>query len=205
MVAFTLLFFQISKGILLLIVLFTIIGGITTFFLIQFLTRLKIKKKIKRGIKLEHDAQTFLIQQGYSIQAYHLPISYTLNLDNKPITIGLELDYIISKNGKTYVAEVKSGEHTATVYYAQTRRQILEYAIATKYDGYLLIDMHHKKIHKIQFPLEKQYFIPTYIKIGVILIASTILLFTLMLQKYYIYGNIGIVIFCIILYNKMKK
>lgn len=205
MVAFTMNLFQTPHLQLPLIVLFTIIGGGISFFLIRFFERKKIQKKIKIGIECEHEAAHFLKKNRYTIVAYHTSISYTIQENGKNILIPLELDYVVSKNGKTYVAEVKSGEHTATIRYAQTRRQLLEYAVATKYDGYLLIDMHHKTINSIEFPLNIRYRIPSLISYGILLLGIAVFLVNFAFKEYNIAGNIAIITICIFWFWKLSS
>ncbi len=115
----------------------------------------KQNKKIKRGIVLEEQAAKFLEQKGYTIVSHHKKIRYTLKLNNESHTINLETDYTAQKNGRSFLVEVKSGENTANMFYAPTRRQILEYYCATNYEGYLLVDMNSKKITEIAFPFKK--------------------------------------------------
>lgn len=204
MVAFTMIFFLLIQSELSLIVLFTIISGITTFFLIRYFDRKKIEKKIQRGIELEHEAAHFLKKQGYRIVSYHTPIGYTIKVNDVAISISLELDYIVSKHGKTYVAEVKSGEHTATIHYAQTRRQLLEYAVASKYDGYLLVDMHRKKIDEIAFPLDIQYATPSYVKYGIAMLGIAVCMLNFAYAEYTTIGTIAIVAICAVWFWNLR-
>lgn len=112
-------------------------------------------KKIKRGYLLEEKAADFLLKNKYSIISHHQKFEYSLIDNNQKIKINLESDYVVSKNNKTYLVEVKSGENTANIQYAPTRRQVLEYFFATNFDGYLLLDMNKEEIHEIEFPYKK--------------------------------------------------
>lgn len=198
MVAFTMILFSIEPKLFLLIVLFTITGGVITFFLIRFYDRKKVQKKILQGIKLEHEAQHLLKKEGYNIISHHAPLLYTIKQDNIPIPIQLELDYVVSKNGKTFFAEVKSGEHTATIHYAPTRRQMLEYAVAGNYNGYLLVDMFHKKIHHIEFPIHIKRKHPRYFKYGLVCIGIAIILANFAFKEFSTIGNVSIIMICIV-------
>lgn len=119
-------------------------------------------KKVLKGLKEEKRAAKLLEQHGYTVREFHPKVAYTLHVDNSSERITLELDYIVEKNNKKYVAEVKSGEHTSSILYAPTRRQLLEYAVATDFDGYLLVQTHTNTIQEIRFPISKKraIFIP---------------------------------------------
>ncbi|MFO7868287.1 MAG: hypothetical protein R6U95_03190 [Bacteroidales bacterium] len=114
------------------------------------------QKKIKRGLKLEEQAAKILTKNGYNILSNHEKFHYSLYDNTKKITIHLESDYVVSKRNKTFLVEVKSGEHTAHITYAATRRQLLEYYCASNFDGYILINMHTKTLHTITFPFTKK-------------------------------------------------
>ncbi len=76
---------------------------------------------------------------------------YTCYENNKEITIKIQLDYLVEKNGKRFVVEVKSGKSAPTIKNSGTRRQILEYAMAIPNDGVYLLDMEKKELKLIQF------------------------------------------------------
>lgn len=133
-----------------------LLGFIVALFLYNWYRKRNRQKRIARGIQLENDAAYFLKKKGFVIIHKHFPLQYTLEIDAKKQVIKLEADYIVSKHNRTLLVEVKSGEHTAHILYAPTRRQLLEYYCASEFDGYLLVDMHHKTITEIEFPFKKK-------------------------------------------------
>jgi Holliday junction resolvase len=109
------------------------------------------KKRFKRGLKLETEAEGFLIKKGYNIvenQAiyYHNYIVNGHKKQNKLI-----VDYIAEKEGKTYIIEVKSGKKAISLDDKNSRRQLLEYDVVIENDGVILLDMENKKLQYVQF------------------------------------------------------
>ena len=79
--------------------------------------------------------------------------TYDLLVDGERTTVKLRADYLVSRRGRRFVAEVKSGpggsppRHTAA-----TRRQLLEYWAVFQVDGILLVDGESRQVHEITFP-----------------------------------------------------
>jgi Holliday junction resolvase-like predicted endonuclease len=171
------------------------IGIFFWLWLSKLLKKKKISRKIKKGIRLEEKAAQLLIKKGYTILSHHQKISYTAQYNKSQIPIKLETDYIVAKKGKTFLVEVKSGEHTAHIQYAATRRQILEYYCASSYDGYLLVNMYSQTINTIHFPFKQK----NRNKYGLILFLFSIIIYMLAFscEPYKTYGIllIGIALF----------
>lgn len=74
-------------------------------------------------------------------------------VDGRPNIGYVQADFIVEKNGKKYVAEVKAGELVSDPNEPSTRRQLLEYKFAYKPMGILLVNMLDKTIHRIDFEL----------------------------------------------------
>jgi len=157
----------------------------------------KTRKKSEKGIQLENEAANFLKKKGYKILSHHKNLFYSLKENNKEIKIQIETDYTVSKNGRDFLVEVKSGENTSTIKYANTRRQLLEYYCASNYEGYLLVDMHNKTITEIEFPF-KQNDTYAFIKIiSIVLFAILIGCIGFLPEKFIIYPLIIISIWLI--------
>lgn len=104
------------------------------------------------GEDAERRAQSLLKRHDYRIVSEQLGGSYVVRVDEVPAQIYLRADFIVTKRGKCYVAEVKSGERSARVTDRTTRRQLLEYLLAFDVDGVLLVDMHDERIRRVDFP-----------------------------------------------------
>ena len=66
--------------------------------------------------------------------------------------IALRADLLVERGGRRYVAEVKTGEAAPSLATAATRRQLLEYLIAYRVDGVLLVDAERGSVHEVEFP-----------------------------------------------------
>ncbi len=64
----------------------------------------------------------------------------------------MRADYLGSRSGRQFVAEVKSGKVAPRLDTASTRRQLLEYWAAFQVDGILLVDGETRQVHEIAFP-----------------------------------------------------
>lgn len=112
----------------------------------------KIRNQLKRGIKKEEEGRKVLIEQGYKIISKNQKHSYYIQQDNSKIKITIETDYIVYKNKRKLIVEVKTGIDSPKITNRNTRRQILEYYSFIENDGILLLNMETKKISEINFP-----------------------------------------------------
>ena len=75
--------------------------------------------------------------------------------DNKKVNYKIRADFIVTKGGKKFVIEVKSGEKAPDPKTPATRRQLLEYAHAYQADGVLLADMTDVVLREIEFDINR--------------------------------------------------
>jgi len=104
-----------------------------------------------RAVAGEDAATGLLRAAGYRIDALQIPTEWTIHQDGEPVTIPLRCDALVSRDGRRLVAEVKTGDQAPSLTTAATRRQLLEYAIAYRADGVLLVDPEAGAIHEIDF------------------------------------------------------
>lgn len=114
------------------------------------------RRQWSRAQQAETAAFRRLRNLGYDILGAQVPASYELLVDGQPTTISLRADYVVERHGKTYVAEVKSGQWAPSLANAATRRQLLEYRLAFRVDGVLLVDGETRRVHQIVFPSQSQ-------------------------------------------------
>lgn len=112
------------------------------------------KKRFARGAKLEEAAAHFLKTQGFKVLDAQYTSTHSFYVDGEKHQVKIAVDYVVSKGGKTYLVEVKSGKSAISISNSNTRRQILEYAVAIPNDGVFLLDMENKKLQRIHFELE---------------------------------------------------
>ena len=117
--------------------------------------RKKSRDAAKRGLQGEREAEKLLRKLGYSIVSRQPPASYAMMVDGEPQSVQLQADFVVTREGKRFVAEVKTGK-AAKIEQAETRRQLLEYQLAFGIDAMLLIDADAKQVRTLRFPLPKK-------------------------------------------------
>lgn len=100
----------------------------------------------------EADAEALLEEAGYEILEVQAPGSWGMEVDGEPVEVAVRADFLVSRDGATYVAEVKTGRLAPDPRHPATRRQLLEYAFAFQPDGLLLIDVEEGAIIEVRFP-----------------------------------------------------
>jgi hypothetical protein len=107
----------------------------------------------ERGQRGEQKAERLLKKLGYRVRGRQVAGSYELLVDGTLERVQLSADLIVERNGRELVAEVKTGRNAPRVTYAETRRQMLEYQLAFKVPGVLLVDVEENHVREVQFPL----------------------------------------------------
>lgn len=105
-----------------------------------------------RAVAGEREAAALLRASGYTIVKRQIATEYPVELDGETYEMGLRADYLVSRDGAFYIAEVKTGEYAPRIDTAATRRQLLEYEVAFAVDGVLLVDADAGCIHTVTFP-----------------------------------------------------
>ena len=116
----------------------------------------KIYKKIvffflkRKGRLSEEKARKLLLRNNYKIiKTQYNSINY-LYENSRKIQFSIRPDFLVEKEGITYVAEVKSGA-SSYIENISTRRQLLEYSFYNDYKTVLLVDTQNNIIKKITF------------------------------------------------------
>ncbi len=110
-----------------------------------------VRKRFERGNKLEQQAKSFLKSKGYRIIDYQSTYEHKYMEDGEVQIAEIKPDYIVKKNGKTYIVEVKSGSYAINARNKSTRRQLLEYDYVVENDGVFLLDMENRQLKLVQF------------------------------------------------------
>lgn len=114
--------------------------------------RSRLLRRFRRARVAEDKAVQFLDESGYRVIAQQVPIRYSLWVDGRETEVDLKLDYVVERNGQRYVAEVKSGEVAPSLAHAPTRRQLIEYGLATQTTDVLLVDPDRRSIAVVSIP-----------------------------------------------------
>ncbi|MBR8535729.1 hypothetical protein KDU71_09195 [Carboxylicivirga sediminis] len=116
-----------------------------------YLQERKVRKRFERGNKLELQAKSFLKSKGYTIVDYQSTYQHKYLEDGEVQYADIQPDYIVKKNGKQYIVEVKSGSQAISARNKSTRRQLLEYDYVVENDGVFLLDMENRQLKLVQF------------------------------------------------------
>lgn len=111
------------------------------------------KKRLARAIKGEIEGEAYMRTLGYRVVAVQPEYVWDLTVDGKPARVVLRPDLIVEKDGRRYVADVKTGRYAPDPLSSSTRRQLLEYYLALKVDGVLVVDIESRRIRHLEFPI----------------------------------------------------
>lgn len=136
---------------------------------IEYSNQRRVKKRFERGNKLELNAKSFLENKGYEVTDYQSTYDHIYRVDGVEQTATIEPDYIVKKNGKRYIVEVKSGTTAISARNRHTRRQLLEYDYVIKNDGIFLLDMENHKLQLIKFKSKVEKRSNTLMKVIIVL------------------------------------
>jgi Holliday junction resolvase-like predicted endonuclease len=115
--------------------------------------RLRVRARSRRAREGEARAARLLTARGFRVQGRQVRRRYSLVVDGVAREVELILDYVVSRGDETLVAEVKTGAGQAGVQHPETRRQLLEYQLATGTRRVLLVDPEAETISEIVFPI----------------------------------------------------
>jgi hypothetical protein len=107
---------------------------------------------MRRARKGERRAERLLEGLGYRVEARQASLVWHPEVDGEPYEIEVRADLIVSRAGRRYVAEVKTGAVAPDVRHAPTRRQLLEYQHAYRTDGVLLVAPETGTVREVLFP-----------------------------------------------------
>lgn len=115
----------------------------------------RLKRVRRRAERAERAAERVLERAGYRIEAVQPALQWVVYCDGDPNPVDLRADLVVSRKGRRYVAEVKTGVVAPSLETAATRRQLLEYSVAYDADGVLLVDMEAERIHEVAFAMPR--------------------------------------------------
>ena len=101
----------------------------------------------------EQDAAAVLEQHGYVIVAGQTRHTVHYRVQAEAYQASLQCDYVVSRDGVLFIAEVKTGDLAPQLQTAATRRQLLEYQVAFGVPGIVLVDMTRGTCAEVRFAL----------------------------------------------------
>lgn len=119
------------------------------------LRRQKMHRTIKQGQDGEKIAEKFLLKNGFEILESQSHIKQSYFCDDEEINFRVKADYLVEKEGRFAVVEVKTGKSAKVPLTRETRRQILEYQTLYDVDDIYLFNADLKQLHYLEFPREE--------------------------------------------------
>ena len=130
-----------------------ILGGLLLFLLLKCWDRIIRLRYLKRARIGETDAIKLLESEGYKIIGIQERKTIITRINGSPQKNHLTVDIIAKKKGRVYIAEVKTGKKASSPLLAGIRRQLLDYYLAYRPYGRLVVDMEKKLLHSIEFEI----------------------------------------------------
>jgi len=142
-----------------LILFFSLSMGIIFFFayikINHWINSYKLKKRFSKSRLAEKEAEKLLKNKGYTIIEIQQSKPLQISIGDKTHRYLIRIDYLVRKNRKIYVVEVKSGEKNPYITNRETRRQMLEYYLAYQPYGIILLNMKNKSISEVKFQFKQ--------------------------------------------------
>lgn len=110
----------------------------------------------RRGQRGERVAERLLRRSGYAPYARQVRTNYRVQVQGEDFDVQLQADYLVERDGRKLVAEVKTGTQAPRFEHTDTRRQLLEYQLAFEVDSVLLVDVEAGEVREVSFPLTRK-------------------------------------------------
>jgi Holliday junction resolvase len=107
--------------------------------------------RVRRGHQGEREARQVLERAGWKVLRSHPPGALVLEVGGGPREQPVTADYLCRKGGRVLPAEVKTGD-AADPCSRDTRRQLLEYAVAYQSGSTLFVDADQGEVVEVAFP-----------------------------------------------------
>lgn len=112
----------------------------------------RLQRRMARARALEAGAADLLAAAGYRVIDQQAVGALPLLVDEEPIEATVRADYLVQRGARRFVVEVKSGSEAPNPAARATRRQLLEYAVAWRAHGLLLLDAESGRLMEVRFP-----------------------------------------------------
>jgi hypothetical protein len=120
--------------------------------LIRWRRSRRARRVARRAVRGEHAAEVLVEAAGFTVVERQVELEWAPRLDGVPVPTLLRLDLVVERDGRRYVAEVKTGAVAPRLETAATRRQLLEYLVAADVDGVILVDAEAGLVREVEFP-----------------------------------------------------
>jgi hypothetical protein len=117
------------------------------------LRRIATRRRSRVAFAGEVEAEAILRKRGYKVVERQARATFHICVDGCEVPIEVRADLIVSRRGRKYVAEVKTGSIAPDPTHGPTRRQLLEYALVFRASEILLVDVPAGAIREVSFPV----------------------------------------------------
>jgi hypothetical protein len=107
----------------------------------------------RRGKRGEQRAAELLEAAGFRIVERQRRSAYRMQVNASALDVGVTFDFVVMRDGRELIAEVKTGSLVTRLRHADTRRQLLEYQLVSGAGPVLLVDPERATITEVSFPL----------------------------------------------------
>ena len=121
----------------------------------RFLRGLRSRSRNRVAGEGERTAEAILARNGFKIVERQATAAWSMLVDGVEVPIDVRVDLIVSRRGRRYVAEVKTGDRAPDPCHPPTRRQLLEYALVFDAREVLLVDVPAGDVRSIAFPARR--------------------------------------------------
>lgn len=128
-----------------------IVGGFLFLWIRRKWVRWILQRKFKRGIRGEGKARKYFEKNGYRVLSEQGEVEIDVSLNGVRRELTIRPDFIVKKNGKTAVIEVKTGKQAPDPLYTNTRRQLLEYWFYLNVDEAYLFDAEREELIRVDY------------------------------------------------------
>ena len=167
---------EIVERSIFIIIILILLFALAKYKFISYRLKQKQKKRFARGLMLENEAFSYLKSLGYSIIDTQQTHYHQYEINGIKQTSKIILDYLVEKEGKTYIVEVKSGNSAIYINNSNTRRQLLEYDYTINSDGIFLLDMENKKMQLVKFNSKDEIMVDNFRNLVLILAVMGIII-----------------------------
>ncbi len=100
----------------------------------------------------EAEAEKILADHGYEVVGRQVSARWCIEVDGERVEVGVRADLVVARQGRRYVAEVKTGDRAPDPRLPATRRQLLEYSFVFGAAQVLLVDVAARSVLCVRFP-----------------------------------------------------
>ena len=105
--------------------------------------RAEVGRRHQRAIEL-------LEEHGYTVREVGATVSLTTRVDGRVHEGEVQADLIATQGRRTFVVHLRGGD-SRRLTARPVRRQLLEYVVAYRPDGILLVDLDRRRVRRVEF------------------------------------------------------